>query len=400
MRKISQLNVLHVILNLERAGAQEVVRTLAEYQCAQGCTVVVCALRDGPLRPEMEAAGARVAIIPALRHARWWWPKTLVKMNQVRHELLAQVARYNVDVIQTHLLQEFDLLIHTLQSTSQCGTLWTIHNVDFLPICKCPWLTVAKRRLLRWGYRLVVSHVDGFVAVSDQVREAIIKQIGPIDDKVFTIPNGVDVRRFEVSGNRDTLCADLGIARGVYLFATVGRLTEQKGHRYLIEAARDVIAVHPHAHFLFIGDGELRASLMAQVATAGIADHIHFLGVQSDVPTLLAAVDAFVLPSLWEGLSIALLEAMAAGKPIVATAVSGTVEVLQDGVTGRVVPAGDSPTLAVALAQFVADPDAADALGRAAKAHVVEHYSARVQAERHLALYRELRARQSTEGLR
>jgi glycosyltransferase involved in cell wall biosynthesis len=390
-----KLNVMHVILNLERAGAQAVVHTLAEYQRAQGCKVIVCALRDGPLRPEIERTGIQVEILPALHRARRLWPKTLLKMRQVRDELVTLVNRYKVDVLQTHLLEGLDFVIPTLRwNTDLRGALWTVHNVDFLSVSSRPWLTTVKRLLHRWWYRLTVSQVNGFVAVSDQVREAIIEEIGPIYSNVFTIPNGVDIRRFEVPGDRAALCNDLGLSPDAYLFVTVGRLTEQKGHRYLIEAARDVVVAHPCAHFLFIGDGELRVALANQAAEADIASHVHFLGVQSDVPSLLAAVDAFVLPSLWEGLSVALLEAMAAGKPIIATAVSGTIDVLQDGTTGRVIPPGDSRALTTAMTQFLDDSDAARKLGHAAKSYVAAHYSAQVQAERYLALYRELIARQ------
>ncbi len=147
---------------------------------------------------------------------------------------------------------------------------------------------------------------------------------------------------------------------------------------------------HPHLHFLFVGDGELKAELQAQVQSLNLSGNVHFLGNRSDVPALLAASDFFVLPSLWEGLPMALLEAMAAGKPVVATAVSGTKLVMIPNETGLVVPPGDAQKLAEAILQLVSDPVRAKAMGIAARQQVAKEFSAQKQADDHLALYRRL----------
>jgi glycosyltransferase involved in cell wall biosynthesis len=118
--------------------------------------------------------------------------------------------------------------------------------------------------------------------------------------------------------------------------------------------------------------------------------HVHFMGNRQDVPDLLAASDIFVLPSLWEGLSMALLEAMASGLPIVASAVSGTVQVITHNETGLLVPPGDVSGLVEAIAAILNDPHRAQALGVAAQEHVVREFSAQKQAQEHLALYRRL----------
>jgi glycosyltransferase involved in cell wall biosynthesis len=158
----------------------------------------------------------------------------------------------------------------------------------------------------------------------------------------------------------------------------------------LIDAATPVVSSYPDTHFLFIGDGGLRDELQRQAQQAGLSENIHFLGIRDDVPDLLAAVDLFVLPSLWEGLSVALLEAMAAGKPIVATAVSGTTQAMIPGETGLVVPPRDSRALADAIIQLLSNPAQAQMMGRAAKQHVTVNFSAQKQADEHLALYRRL----------
>lgn len=158
----------------------------------------------------------------------------------------------------------------------------------------------------------------------------------------------------------------------------------------MVEAMALVMPRHPDLHVLFIGDGDLREELQAQVKNLNLDQHIHFLGNRHDVPQLLAASDFFVLPSLREGLSMALLEAMATGLPIVATEISGAVQAIIPNETGILVPPGDARQLAKAIEQLITDPIQAKAMGKAAKQRVETEFSARKQAEEHLALYRHL----------
>lgn len=389
----SKLNVMHVVLNLDLAGAQEVVRTLTEYLRSDDCEVTVCAFRDGPMRSEIEKLGVRVEI---LRHPRY---KSMVsmaflsEMARVRRELLELIGKYHIHIVQTHLLELLDFLALTLRkSTKPPAILWTVHNVNFLPGSRNRWLGWTKKYAYRAAYRLLTGRVDGFIAVSDEVREAILREIGAIDGKIITISNGVDIKRYEVSGDKAAFCSQLNLERSSRLVVTVGRLTRQKGHRFLIDAAAVVVASFPETHFLFIGDGELKHELQGQAFEAGLSAHVHFLGIRDDVPGLLASTDLFVLPSLWEGLSIALLEAMAAGKPIVATGVSGTVQVMVPGRTGLIVPPADSRALSDAIIQLLSAPAEAQVMGVAAKQHVMMNFSAQKQAAEHLALYRRLLA--------
>jgi glycosyltransferase involved in cell wall biosynthesis len=309
-------------------------------------------------------------------------------MVHIRRKLVDLVRKHQVDVVQTHLLNMLDFLVLTLRrDTGLPIVLWTVHNVNFLPMGNS-WLPRAKRLFYCLLYRLTARKVSGFIAISDEVRESAIRQIGPIQNKIITIPNGVDLRRYNGSAfDKEMLLRQLGITPGSRLIVTVGRLTEQKGHCYLITAAAAILSRYPDAHFLFVGDGELKRALQAQVKDLEVSEHVHFLGVRSDVPDILAVADLFVLASLWEGLSIALLEAMASGKPIVATAVSGTTQVMTHGETGLIVPPGDARALADAILQLFSDPLQAQTMAQAARKHVEIHFSAQRQAEEYLALY-------------
>jgi glycosyltransferase involved in cell wall biosynthesis len=380
---------MHIVLNLRRAGAQEVVRTLSEYLATtDNCVPVVCTFVDGPIRCDLETLGIKVELLGGhRRHKIVALPWFIAELLEMRRKLAQLVREYEIDIVQTHLLEMLDFMVLTLRfGTNLRVIFWTIHNVHFLPLGD-HWLPRLKRFVYRWIYRLAANEVSGFIAVSDEVRESMIRQVGPVQHKIITIPNGVDVRRFECSVDGSSLRQQLAIEPDARLITTVGRLTTQKGFGYLITAAAEVVPCCPNVHFLIIGDGELKGKLQAQTQSLDVSDHIHFLGIRDDVPAVLAASELFVLPSLWEGLSIALLEAMASGKPIVATAVSGTTQVMVPGETGLIVPPGDSRALADAIQQLLADPMHADALGQTAKRHVATHFSAKKQADEHLAIY-------------
>ncbi len=379
------LRVMQIILDLELAGAQEVVRTLAEYLQVEGCVVTVCSFSDGLMRQRLEQLGVQVEILSRPRYTIVNLPMFLLEMWYIRSELQQLVETYHIEIIQTHLLEVLDFVVLSLQNPT-LKIFWTIHNVEMLPTMPGRLLE-AKRVVYRWLYRWLGHKVDGFIAVSNEVSESIIKELGEeLRPKVFTINNGMRI----LNSGFDSKIEN---PKSKILILTVGRLTEQKGHCYLIEAVAAVLPMYPNIEFLLVGEGELADELEAQAEQSGYGDHIHFLGRRNDVLALLAEADMFVLPSLWEGLSIALLEAMAAGKPIVATAVSGTTQVMAHGQTGLIVPPADGAALAAAINQLLANPTQAHALGQAARQHVSTHYSAEKQAKEHLALYRKIGAR-------
>jgi len=365
-----KLKVMQIIRNLDIGGAQEVVRTLAEYLAEEGCVPMVCAFRDGPLRAEMERR-VPVEILPDRRYGITTPHRFAADMLRLRRALGDVVERHQIDVIQTHLLQVLDFLVLTLRRRSGPKVFWTIHNYNFTlradQLRQHAWLLGPKRLAYRLSYRAATSWVDGFVAVSDEVRTALLNQIGPIDGKIAVICNGVDVRRYCHLASRAALRQQLGLPEQAHLMALVGTFKRQKGHRYLIEAAREVVPRFPNLHVLFVGEGELGGELRAQTRAAGVERHVHFLGSRNDVPAILAASDSFVLPSLWEGLPMALIEAMASGLPIVATAVSGTKQVMIQGETGLLVAPGNVAELSAAIVALLADPARARARGGGAR---------------------------------
>lgn len=391
------IRVLHAILNLETGGAQEVVRTLVKYQKLYGCRPVVCTLKDGPVKSRIEKLGVKVVVIRGRKWGIHAFPLFLADMIRIHRDLRKVVNDYDIDVIQTHLFRILDFLVLLLPfTTSLRAVAWTFHSVNFSlrreEMTGMRWLLGPKRMVQHLIYRRTSPYVGKYIAVSDEVKRNMEKVIGEIGNKITVISNGVDVETFESAGDgfRMEVRRELSLPDRAQLVINVANLLEAKGLNHLVDAAAVVVSSNPDVHFLLAGEGRLREELEEQVRRNTLETNIHFLGVRGDIPRLLAASDLFVLSSIWEGLSMALLEAMAAARPIVATAVSGSEQALTPDKTGLIVPAGDSAALAGAINRLLRDRTFASSLGNAAKEHVFNNFSARKQAEEHSILYREL----------
>jgi glycosyltransferase involved in cell wall biosynthesis len=182
---------------------------------------------------------------------------------------------------------------------------------------------------------------------------------------------------------------ELGIPVDAPVVGTVTRLSPQKAPLDFVDAAARVAERRPEAHFLLVGDGPLRAGVEARVADLGLVERFHLAGLRREVPDLLHAFDVFALSSLWEGLPRVLPQAMAAGLPVVATAVDGNAEAVTDGANGILVPPGDPGAMAGALVRLLDDPDLAARMGEAGQASVQE-FSARKMVDDIAALYEAL----------
>jgi glycosyltransferase involved in cell wall biosynthesis len=175
--------------------------------------------------------------------------------------------------------------------------------------------------------------------------------------------------------------------------------SDVKGHPVLIAAAAEVVRSHPEAQFVLAGDGPMRPEFEAQAEAAGLKKNFLFLGRRSDVPQILASCDIAVSASLAEGMPNAVLEYLASGLPVVATALGGNLEVVQDGVTGLLVPANDSHALGSALARLLNDSEFAAGLAKAGRGHVATKFSFdRLVAEVH-RLYSQLLGKQAVSNL-
>jgi glycosyltransferase involved in cell wall biosynthesis len=216
--------------------------------------------------------------------------------------------------------------------------------------------------------RLLRGRTDAAIAVSHSTRDFLVNERSVPADRVRVIWNGAPLDEFAPVPRERALHVRraLGLPDEALVVGTIGRLNAQKGHRFLLDAAAILLPRRPEARVLVAGDGDLMGDLRRQAMDLGIADRVVFAGHRTDVPDLLGALDVFCISSLYEGTPLALFEAMAAGKAIVSTAVDGCREVLEDGVTGLLVPPGDAASLAGALDRVAADAALLDGLGRRA----------------------------------
>jgi glycosyltransferase involved in cell wall biosynthesis/aminoglycoside phosphotransferase (APT) family kinase protein len=236
-----------------------------------------------------------------------------------------------------------------------------------------------------WQLRALARGVDRYLAVSREIAAELTGKLGWPEEKVEVVHNAVDTESAAVPAPPG-LRERLGGSETRPLVLTPARLNPQKGHRVLLEAIAEV----PDALFLLAGEGSERAALEAEAERLGVADRVRFLGRREDVPQLLAACDVFALPSLYEGSSLAVLEAMAAGIPIVSSAIGGTEELIEDGSGGLLVPPGDAKALAAALRRVLAGPELREGLAARARERVEAGLTREQMARRVTAVYREL----------
>lgn len=212
--------------------------------------------------------------------------------------------------------------------------------------------------------------IDRYLAVSREVRSRLCGDLGVAEEKVRIVHNGISLPDL-TSQPSDALRRDLAEGRDRKLILTPARLHSQKGHAYLLQAAVNV----PGALFLLAGEGPERGSLEEQARHLGIEDRVRFLGHRADIPDLMSVCDMVVLPSLFEGLPLSVLEGMSFAKPIVATSAGGTDEAVVDGMTGLLVPPRDPAALAAAINTTLNAPDLASRFGSAGRRRVEQEFS-------------------------
>ena len=227
---------------------------------------------------------------------------------------------------------------------------------------------------------------DAFVCISQAIKDELAKA-GMRADRLWDIVNGVDLNHFKPveAKERAALHQSLNLPSGPLVIFT-GRLVREKGVDVLINAWPQVQQQVPDAHLIIVGEGDQRVELEAQAQRLNLDARVHFLGGCDDVTRFLQTADVFVLPSYAEGLPVALLEAMACGLTCVATAVGGTLQLIDDGVTGRAVAAGDAAALASGLVEALTAP-AARNWGVQARQLIAESYSLDAVAEKYIVMY-------------
>lgn len=227
---------------------------------------------------------------------------------------------------------------------------------------------------------------------------AVARRFPRASAKVRLVPNGVDLERFAPRRASPALRAALGVPPAAPVAVSIGRHVPEKGYRHLVDAAAALERARPGAHWVLVGDGELRGELEARARRAGVESRVHFTGWRDDVADVLALADVVVLPSESEGFGRVLVEAMAMGRAIVATAVGGVPDVVVAGETGLLVPPGDPDALAGAVRALLDDPARGARLGAAGRARAESTFSLGAHVDRVERVYAEVLGRPAAEA--
>ncbi|HKY54944.1 MAG TPA: glycosyltransferase family 4 protein [Anaerolineales bacterium] len=223
------------------------------------------------------------------------------------------------------------------------------------------------------GVLINIGIAQTLIAVSDQTRKQAIEE-GIWESRITVIPNAVKPLDTSLV-NRTAARKDLGLNEDDIFLLSIGRLTYQKGHEFLIQAMSKVVSRFPNAKAGICGDGPLRPQLEAQIREARLSNHVKLLGAWEDISPLLASAEIFILPSRWEGLSRALMEAMAAGLPVIASKVDGIKDLITDGMNGLLVPSEDAEALAKSILQLIDNAEMRKRIAAAGQAHVLQVHS-------------------------
>jgi glycosyltransferase involved in cell wall biosynthesis len=257
------------------------------------------------------------------------------------------------------------------------GTFWARAAGTPVVLSSRRWDVFASRAYAV-ANRIAYRRSDCVVANSPAVARIVRSQEGVAEDRIAVVPNFADDAAFVAPRpeERARLLAELGVPRDALVIGVVANLTPIKDHATFLRAVARLAPAWPSLHAVLVGDGECRATLVARAREAGIADRVHFAGLRPNVPNLHHLFDVSALTSVSEGFPNSLVEAMAAGRPVVATAVGGVVDAVEDGVTGLLAPAGDDGRLAALTASLLEQPVRRRAMGAEAHRRARERYSA------------------------
>jgi glycosyltransferase involved in cell wall biosynthesis len=363
----SPVRIAFCITDLDPGGAERaLVQLVTRLDRSRWEPAVFCLAGPGALAGEMRAAGIKVVCLGA-RH--WTSIGVLWRLSR-------ELRDFRPAILQT-------LLFHANLAGRIAGSLTRIGKI-------VSGIRVAEKRsrVPLWFDRWTNWLVNTNVCVSQAVADFSIAEARLSPKKIVVIPNGVDVARF--ANARLAELSAFGIPQGSQVLLTVGRLDRQKGLHDLIDAAALVAPTHHQVHFLLVGEGPERTGIEQLIRDKGLVDRVHFAGWRADIPELLAAGYTLVLSSHWEGLPNVVLEAMAAGLPVVATCVEGAAELVIEGRTGFLVPPRSPQQLALALEKLLADPALAKAMGKAGRERAASEFSWETTVARYDAIYRAL----------
>ena len=392
-----RLRILRIITRLNTGGPVRHLTTLIRGLDSNRYDQWLAAGREGPgegsMRSLVEAQGIRVTEVPEMVGTTRLGPADVRALARVRR-LIREVRP---DIVETHTTKAgiVGRLAARLEGTPVVVHVYHGHVLE-------GYYGAIKTRLARGAERALARVSDRLIAVSPRVKNDLVRLEVASPDRITVVEPGLDLTPMTwARRDRDTLRPELGLDRRVPLVGIVGRLTPVKNHRLFLAVAATLADLRPDVHFLVVGDGELGPELRARVCSLGLSSRVIFTGWRHDLSQIYAELDVLVSCSKNEGTPFAIIEAMSAGCPVVATAVGGVPDLLDDQVTGLLVPPGQPAPLVAAILRLLDEPGLARALARSAAVRTAERFSPARLASDMDALYTELlRGRDTARSVR
>jgi glycosyltransferase involved in cell wall biosynthesis len=370
------MRILFLSTSMGMGGADSQLLSAAQELRSRGHEVLIVSLTPlGPMGLEARSLGIPTESLEMRRG--FPDPRGLLRLVRL-------VRSWRPDVVHSHMLHA-NLMARAVRLIAPVPALVsTIHNI------------FEGGRLRMAAYRLTNTLVDHMTIVSQAAFDRFVGDGIVPKDILRVVPNGVDMARFRSasSGAGQSVRLSLGLTEGGFVWLAVGRFEVAKDYPNMLRAFAKVREQEPRAVLLLVGRGSLQKETEALARELGLGTGVRFLGVRSDVPEVMSAADGYVMSSAWEGMPMVLLEAAAAGLPIVATRVGGNYEVVRQGETGFLVPPSDHEALGLAMLRLsqLSEPERR-AMGERGREHVRAHYDLGRVAERWEDLYREVLAR-------
>jgi len=370
--------ILHVIHHLVTGGMENgLVSLINNLPASSFRHGIVCIEDYSDFRNRLNGSETEVVALQRSRIGTWRMRYRLFRMfRQLKPAIVHSRNKSGLDALLPARLAGVPHCVH-----GEHG--WDVHDLDGLSI---------KERVLR---RLHSPLVERYVTVSRSLRDYLVERVGIRPERITTICNGVDTDKFRPADRKPAgvLPADLS-GDGLVIMGTVGRLQPVKDQQTLLAAFADLVResgdAAASARLLMVGNGPLREALEQRAQALGIAHLTCFVGDRTDVAQLLQCMDVFVLPSLAEGISNTILEAMATGLPVIATRVGGNVELVRDGECGALFEAGDAAALKRLLAGYLVDPGSRRRHGERSRQLAVESFSLKAMVEGYRGAYERL----------
>jgi len=383
------VRILHVITRMEEGGAPRVLLALLDGLDSETFVQEVAtgrAPKTGDITGELDSRGVVCHLIPSMIRR----PAPFRDMAALL-SLWTLMRRGEYDIIHAHTSKAGFLGRLAARAAGHRRSAYAPHGTVFsgyFPGWQTRIFILAERLAAGWCHRIITLS-------RAEVREFLERGIGE-DAQFRVVPNGIDINKLIIQKDRSGIREILGWSERDVVIVSVGRLEPVKGHHTLIRAAPQIIETvsrspaHGEVRFLLAGDGTMKERLAFEAQQAGISDHVHFAGHRNDVGALLSAGDLFVMPSVNEGMGLAIVEAMACSLPVVASRVGGIPEVVEDGISGILVPPDDAGALAAACCGLLLDPDARKRMGSEGEQRARARYDIHTLIENTAAVYREL----------